>query len=407
MLSYRSWFFLGLAAGACGPLAVPDDDQNLTSAHEDGASDDSADGEGTGGGRRKSDSLVRPGDAAGGDEVGGNDPSVAGAGGSEAAGGDNSGEASNGGAGATDGSGGNAANADEGAGAGPGEGTGAGPSEGSGAGDSGAEVAVPRSRGLWVWTNYAASDDTVKAQVFELALEQGVDTLYMQTNTLINIGPELLAQFVEDAATHNLKVELLFGKHIWASPENHATAVAVAQQVVDFVAAMPGAKPTAVHYDVEPHALSGWSDNREAMTSDLLDLLDKLNAVYDPAGIPIVYDMPNWFDNFSVERNGIDRPASELIIDRVSHVVIMDYTDDVPTAISRAQGEIAYATSKGKGVSVSLETSCNTDASVSFCQEGPDALHAALGAISSHFDASAGFYGVAIHHYESYRALVQ
>lgn len=260
---------------------------------------------------------------------------------------------------------------------------------------------------MWVWSGLVALDPAREKHLLDFASTHQIDTVYVQANRLIRKAPKELAAFIDAAAKRNIGVELLFGDHDWALPQHHADALKVAKDTARYVASLTGAKPTGVHYDVEPHALDQWTDEtREAMASDLLDLLDLLDAAYGPEEIRVSYDMPNWYSGLLVTRAGKARPMSELVIDRVDVTVVMDYRDNVDDAISLVTDEVAYATQQGKVVVVGLETSCNTDSPLTFCEEGSTAFEQALNKISLTFAPERGFGGLAIHHFESFDALV-
>lgn len=266
------------------------------------------------------------------------------------------------------------------------------------------EVAQPPvpdlQRGLWVWSNLPAVQAGPRQQLLDLATAQAVTTLYLQAQTLIYDDPAALADLVQQAALRGLQVELLAGNHAWVWPANHAAVRQLTRDLRDFALLQPGARPTALHFNIEPHALPEWPTAQAALALALLDLLEQLHAELAGTDLALVLDIPNWYDDILVERQGQVRPLSELVQDRVDRVVLMDYRDDPALMLQLAQRELVYGSKVGKPVVIAAESRCHVEAELTWCEEGRAALAAGMAAVRTGAAPHPSFGGTAVHDWQ-------
>lgn len=255
-------------------------------------------------------------------------------------------------------------------------------------------------RGLWVWSNLPAVQAGPQQQLLDLAADHAVTTLYLQAQTLIYDDPAALHELIQNAALRGLQVELLAGNHTWVWPANHAATLQLARDLRDFALSQPGARPTALHFNIEPHALPEWPNAQTALAQALLDLLEQLHAELAGSGLALVLDIPNWYDDIQVQRDGKLRPLSELVQDRVDRVVVMDYRDNPALMLQLAQTELAYGDAVGKPVVIAAESRCLADAELTWCEEGRAALAAGLAAVRNGAAHHPSFGGTAVHDWQ-------
>lgn len=255
-------------------------------------------------------------------------------------------------------------------------------------------------RGLWVWSNLPAVQAGPRQQLLDLAADHAVTTLYLQAQTLIYDDPAALQELIQQAALRHLQVELLAGNHTWVWPANHAATRQLTRDLREFAISHPGARPTALHFNIEPHALPEWPTAQAALALALLDLLEQLHAELAGSGLALVLDIPNWYDDIQVQRDGTLRPLSELVQDRVDRVVVMDYRDNPAQMLQLAQGELAYGDAVGKPVVIAAESRCLPDAELTWCEEGLAALEAGLAAVRAGAAQHPSFGGTAVHDWQ-------
>ncbi len=261
---------------------------------------------------------------------------------------------------------------------------------------------------LWVYEKLPL-DGAEATRFFAFAAKYGVREIYIESNTLIAQYPDQFTAFIATAADKGIQVALLFGNHKWVRPEYQAEAVSFTTRAARFVEKLESsgkARPSRIHFDIEPHVLSEWRSSMNTTAKNFLTLLDKLKVAKGSL-LEMMIDIPFWYDNRSITIDGVARPLSERIIDKVDSVAMMNYRDTSSRLISGAQSEIDYATKKGKRVVVGVMSSCNvSDSSITFCDEGPTAMMNALNAVTTRFAGQSGFGGTAVYHYSEARKLL-
>ena len=259
-------------------------------------------------------------------------------------------------------------------------------------------------RGLWVWSY----DQATKPGLLAFAAGRSVSAIYVESEALVAAQPATLTDLVQSAAAQNLKVELLFGAPSWARAASHEQALALARASVSYVQSLSGAKPTAVHFDVEPYLLPEWNTDRNGIANQYLDLLEGLAQAVAGSGLALAVDVPFWYDTVQVTRAGATRPLHKWVLDLVDRVVIMDYRDFATGGgglIDLAASELGYAEAVCKQAVVGVETQCNLGDQLTFCEEGEGAMNAALGATRQAYVGNVAMAGVAVHYYESWQLL--
>ncbi len=299
------------------------------------------------------------------------------------------------------------------AGASGGAGEAGSPNGGAAGVSGGAGAALPGGpRATWLWGSSVVKSPSDTAGFFSFAASHAITGVYAESQSLLSSAPASLASFIATAKTHGIEVELLFGYELWARASEHAKAVALAESAAAFSAGLSGPKPIGVHFDVEPHQLPEWKAggaSEAQIAAEFVELLEKLHAVTQGAGLRLSVDIPFWYDGRPLTRGGVTRPLSEWVADSVDRVVLMDYRDtaDGPDGIvAQAANEIAYGATIGKPVVLGVETLCNLDPpKVTFCEEGAAVLEAELAKTIAVLSESAGFAGLAVHDYKAYAAL--
>jgi len=290
---------------------------------------------------------------------------------------------------------------------GDGETTTTGNGDGDGDGDECPPVDVPRS--VWAWDQGIATDPSAALEFFDFAATKGITGVYLESEALINNEPASLATFVEQAHDNCIAVSLLFGYAPWALTENHGDALNLATASVAFAASMGATGPVAVHFDVEPYSLPEWTADSDQTASQYLTMLELIAASLDGSELALEVDIPFWFDTRTTTHTGVERLVSELVLERVDRVAIMDYRDYASPPdgiIDNAQSEVDYAATLGKQVIIGVETVCGLDPEkVSFCEEGEAAMETELALTAAHYEGAAAWVGFAIHEYASYLTL--
>ena len=250
--------------------------------------------------------------------------------------------------------------------------------------------------GLFAW------EDDGRDATLALAEHHGVTEVYLHANLFfVNERDEsVLVQWIQTARARCIEVELLFGNARWMTPEMRDESVRRTQWTVDFAARHPEARPSGIHWDLEPQQRETWPDEaaRPAILGELLDTLDAMRPIAAAGALPLTLDIGFFLDELSLTRAGRTRPMHAWVIDAVSRVVVMDYRDDAPGMLQMAAGELRYASEVGVPILLAVETREVTEGEyVSFYEEGMSAMNEALHTVRTAERDRPAFAGLAIH----------
>lgn len=276
--------------------------------------------------------------------------------------------------------------------------------------DSGAAVPTAANaaatRAMWIWKADTVLDIQRRNELMTFAANREINTFYIDARTPVLHNQYMLAEFIRASQARGISVELLFGKPEWALYYNHHEVLTLIDEATGFARRYPDAKPSAVHLDIEAHLVHQWQGDRNAVANQLLDLYEQVRNRLAPANLPLIVDMPVWYDQYVLPRRGQSRLMHEWIIDSSDGVALMDYRDTEARIINDADAELRYASASGKSMVVGVETMCINPEQITFCEEGSGVMNAVLGRVNSRLRSSHPSYrGVAIHHYEDYRRL--
>lgn len=297
-----------------------------------------------------------------------------------------------------------------------------------------------QDRAIWVWepAAYAAVLDPAARATLGRTLDDTttfdsdpITTIYLgvgryQGRDLTTDHRAELADFIRWARARGYHVQATVAggtqpPALGALPAYQHLAVAEFDKVLNFnLAVGPGAAFDGINVDVEPYLLPQWKEPNTQLPQQYLDLLATLLARRDAAGQSILVGpaIPRWFDSSDCCRTitwrGVTKPLSDHVQDLADYISIMDYRDTADGGagiIAQALHELAYATSIGKPLSVVLGVETKDLAgtgdpeTVTFWEEGRTHLEAELDKVYAAFAGDPAFAGIALHHYDSLRAL--
>ncbi len=231
-------------------------------------------------------------------------------------------------------------------------------------------------RAMWLWeTPAVTSGPDARRRLVQFCRTEGITDLFMQLpykaervdeRWTISWDRERLRPLIADLHAAGVTVHALDGDPKFGLPEWHGQVIATIRSIVEYNReSLPAERFDGIRYDIEPYLLPGFGGvRRTQILQHYLTIVAASQAVAAQAGLVYGVDIPAWFD----ERNEFfepvaeveGRPLSELIIDIVDNVGIMDYRTQAYGAdgtIAHAQTELRYAARRGKKVFVGLETS--------------------------------------------------
>ena len=295
------------------------------------------------------------------------------------------------------------------------------------------EGALPRA--LWVWDATAITNAQQRNRLFEFCERKGISVIYLSVGDIFSprqrevsdpkhITAPMLGKFLSAAHAKNLEVEALDGDPSFALQAKHAETLERLQKALDYNrAAAPDEKLDGFQWDTEPYILDEFKAGGASQQSVLKQYLDSVaqmrDAVKAGPDLRLGYAIPAFFDDEkrTVEWNGTAKPVGFHLMDMLntlpsSYVVIMAYRDHAlgtNGTVDISKAEVDYATKSAPNVKVWIgqETLDVTGdpPSITFFQEGENALEQALGQIQNAYKDVPVVAGLAIHHWDSYRDL--
>ena len=248
------------------------------------------------------------------------------------------------------------------------------------------DAVIPTARGreepgrslrlaMWLWeTPAVTSGSDARRRLVQFCRTEGITDLFLQLpytaehvdeRWTISWDRERLRPLIADLHMAGVTVHALDGDPRFGLSEWHGQVVATIQSIIEYNrGSLPSERFDGIRYDIEPYLLPGFGGvRRTQILQQYLTIVATSQALAAQAGLVYGVDIPAWFD----ERNEFfepvaeveGRPLSELIIDIVDNVGIMDYRTQAYGAdgtIAHAQSELLYAASLGKKVFVGLET---------------------------------------------------
>jgi hypothetical protein len=279
------------------------------------------------------------------------------------------------------------------------------------AGDAGAACPARPYLGLYVWSDSLV---TRRDTILDLAATQGVTEIYLHANLFYagDVAESMLAAWIRAANARCIEVDLLFGNAAWIRPATQFEATARTRWAVAFADAHPDARPSGVHFDLEPQQLPEWDvrADRPLWIATLAALLETMTPLAEAGGLPLSLDMGFFLDGYDVTRGAVTRLGHEWLTDAVSRVVVMDYRDSAESMgfggmISLATREVTYASSAGTPIVLAVETRPESPEYITFYEEGLAALRTELALTRTAFAAEPAFRGFAIHDEDGLAAL--
>jgi hypothetical protein len=194
-------------------------------------------------------------------------------------------------------------------------------------------------------------------------------------------------------------------------PEWRQEALDMFQRIFAFNAASGATQERfdAIHFDIEPHNLPTWDEERDRLLLGYLELSRAVLDLRKAAGqdLPIGPDIPFWLDGIVLEWEGSTRSVAEHVIRLFDFVALMDYRNTARGSdglIAHAAIELDIAARVGRKVVIGVETGEGELPKVSFGNRRPEEMADALAQTEAAFRDNPAFAGFAIHHYATWKA---
>ena len=235
--------------------------------------------------------------------------------------------------------------------------------------------ARPLNKAMWLWeTDKIVTNPDEQQRLLTFCKEEGITDLFLQIpykakekkgQWKILWNPLLIRPLISQLHQVGVKIHALDGDPRFALREWHGRVIATLASIIQYNRESPPQERfDGIRFDIEPYLLPSFSGvQKEAILKQYLSLLVASQTLTSQADLALGVDIPFWFDArnefFEPTAEVGGRPVSELIIDIVDNVGIMDYRTQAYGAdgvIAQGTPELEYAAKQGKEVFLGLET---------------------------------------------------
>ncbi|WP_274362018.1 S-layer homology domain-containing protein [Paenibacillus thermotolerans] len=275
---------------------------------------------------------------------------------------------------------------------------------------------------MWVWDFYTSmSTDAQRQELIDFSLKNNIGLLFVGTRNTLKDRPDDYAELIREAHKHRIKVFALAGNASWALQDNHSYALDQLNQVLDFNEDLSSETSDGfdgLQYDIEPYTLPDFKDNAGSIGMQMLRLLEAA-ANKIPADVRESFELnaavPFWYTSgqkpLTIEYKKQRKPLSHHILDLVDSVSIMAYRDNAAGQIKLSAADVDYASTAGKKAYIGVETmpanGNSIPETITYNNKKINYLTEQMEAIRRHYSNHPGFAGVALHTYDSFKAMLQ
>lgn len=243
---------------------------------------------------------------------------------------------------------------------------------------------------MWVWSRGEPAD------LVSFARSQGVTRLYVYVDRPHGAERARLERLAELASSAGVALWALSGDPRWALRPSEALAwqhEALATGL--FV---------GTHLDVEPYTLPEWDRDRAHVVSAFISLLEQVHRASD---LPLQIDVPFWYGDIQLSGGAT---LADAVLDVGDAVTVMSYRDTAtgPDSLAVVAADmLARAEHAGVPIELAVETNRVEDCHrCTFYEEGVEAMHAVIAAVSDAVSDHPTFTGFAVHDFDGLTALV-
>lgn len=273
-----------------------------------------------------------------------------------------------------------------------------------------AELDPKHPRTLWVWKIDPVVNLRARQDMFELCLRTAIRTCYVYFGDFDeHDDPEYtkqLEEFLRESHAKGIKIEILTGNPTWALEENHHLAYNWMKSFLDYNQSRPPElRIDGCSFDVEPYLAGEWNTKREEVKAEYLILLKSLRELIDSYPDQH-FELGGAIPTFYKEEGDFE----ENMLKYLDYAALMAYHDSPRKIIDSSRFHINLAESVGIKMYIGVETQDLVTMNqgiraTTFYEEGWEAMEKALAEVENAFSGNAGYGGLAMHCYYSYKLL--
>lgn len=269
---------------------------------------------------------------------------------------------------------------------------------------------------MWVWNfDTAVATAEQREELIRFSLRHRIRVLFVGTDPALKNHEREYAELIGLARSHGIRVLALAGKAEWAKKAYHEEALERLEQVLSFNERYPEHRFDGIQFDIEPYILPEFRRETETIGPQFVRLIAQAADTIAERGsrLELNVAIPFWYATgeppVTVEYDGVRKPLSRHILDAADSVSIMAYRNSAEEQIAVARADLDYAASVGKKAYIGAETGPPDGEGipeyVTYFHHELDFANKQWEAIRRHYAKHPGFAGVAIHSYDSFRAM--
>lgn len=193
-------------------------------------------------------------------------------------------------------------------------------------------------RGLWVWNVKPLRNKKEQDFLLSFLKARSVQDLFLFTpQEWLQPQASSLQEFLKKSHMAGIHVHALNGEPAWVQPESRQEAKTFLNSLQAYQQRVsPEEQFDALHLDVEPHALPGWStDEQPRLATQYLDFLKWVKTQIPSDQLPLIVDTPYWFDRINIEETSL----LARVWDLADQVVFMAYRNSPQKVLKSLQEE--------------------------------------------------------------------
>jgi hypothetical protein len=259
-------------------------------------------------------------------------------------------------------------------------------------------------RAMWFWNSDKITDPTEVDKIISFATTHAITSVYTQIN--LDLGNAVFADFITQCTAAGIAVQALMGNKEWIQGRGEPSLDSQLDWLDVYQSnATNEARFSAIHMDVEPHALPDWEDNKAMYVPALQNILTRVKALGDSLGMKTGADMP-WWCHLTKTPSG--EALGAWTLNALDFVVFMTYRNSVDGLMTTSEEAVKAGDQVGKPVWLAVETNPVQEegaGTISYAGMSQSKVISDMDCVATKLAGHASFAGIAIHDYTGILAL--
>jgi hypothetical protein len=264
-----------------------------------------------------------------------------------------------------------------------------------------ANAQTPYVKATWLWDTPLIR--TSASDILAFCRENGVNTIYLQINR--DVKPSEYASFIRQAGARGIAVHALDGRPSWGFEINRPAIESSFDWLSQYQSgAAEDEKFAGIHVDIEPYALPYWNKEGSTFIAQWQNNVRYMVQKAAELKLPIAADIPFWLCNYRTP-DGTET-LSRWMMRKYGAVTVLAYRDSAQAIANMAAAELSEAADLGIPATVGVETVAGMEGpQITFYGKGRAKMNEQLALADSLLQKHNSFAGIAIHDFQSWKAM--